>query len=485
MSAIAITRTALRSQVVRELVGERAVDFFAYLTTTEEGEGGGIISRLIGLATKLVGFASKLVFGAGRWLLRNCWDIILTLTYEISYFDWNQSDEAIRRQMQAGNLQVVASAGQLLGVGSVWLVSIGLAGLATMKWPVLGGKVLLDLAEEGGDEIRGELYSFLTTVKNTLTRNWVLGAFLTARQLRLFGLAPVADQREPWTIAGAIEEKIESIGNDALQVFIENFIEGAVDAVTEVGYVVSYSIEDFYRSQRMANRDALGPERGVKVTPDERKPDEFIVVTGPQELAKQSLETTLNQHRFIHNRDLGQLVGQPIQDYIRSGIQLRKLTYVFKSKKAPPWIAPPGESYIKEVSYTIPEVEMGLTWNELKVAGRPWVWGGCRATANMTNGRQMAVYGATPQEAEDKLRELATLTTLDILTISVSEEKDRAANLKKRPTRMYPAYAMLLVRRPNYDNNGIKDLSGQTYDEDLVRIDLWPDEEPPGMVSLL
>jgi hypothetical protein len=485
MAAIALSRSALRSQVVRNLVGERAVDFFAYLTTEEDGEGGGIISRLIGIGAKLVGFASKLVFGVGRWLLRHAWDIILTATYAIAYFNWNQADEEIRRQMEAGAVQIAAAAGELLGVGSVWLVSIGLAGLASMKWPVLGGKVLLDLAEEGGDEIRGELYSFLTQVRTTLTRNFILGTMLTARQLHLFGLKPINEPLEPWSIAGYIEEKVESIDNQVIRAFVENFLEGAVDSIIEVGYVVSYSIEDFYRSQKMANRDALGPERGVKVTPDERKPDEFIVVTGPQEIAKQSLETTLNQHRFIHNRDLGQLVGQPIQDYIRSGIQLRKLTYVFKSKEGPPWIAPPGQDYIKEVSYTIPEVEMGLTWQELKRAGRPWLWGGCRATANLSNGRQMAVYGATTEEAEEKLRELATLTTLEIITLSVSQEKDRHHNLRKRPTRMYPAYAMLLVRRPNYDNQGIKDLSGQTYDEDLVRIDLWPEEEPPGMVSLL
>lgn len=43
---------------------------------------------------------------------------------------------------------------------------------------------------------------------------------------------------------------------------------------------------------------------------------------------------------------------------------------------------------------------------------------------------------------------------------------------------------MLLVRRPNYDNKGIADLSGQTYDEELVRIDLWPDEEPPNFLTL-
>ncbi len=485
MGAIAITRSVLKSQAVRALIGERTVDFFAYLTTDED-EGGilGFIGGVINFAIKLIGFVSRVVFNVGRWFLRNVWDIILTVSFEIAYFDWNQTDEQLMSQMENTNVQIAAAAGELLGVGSVWLVSIGLAGLATMKWPVIAGKVLLDLAEEGGDEIRAELRGFLTATRNALARNYVLGTFLTARQLHLFGLKPVEAEREPWTIAGAIEERVESIDNQALEAFVENFLEGATDAIIEVGYVVTYSIEDFYRSQDMANQTQLGPPRGVKIAPDERKKDEFVVITGPQELAQQQVETVLNQHRFVHNRDLGQLVGMPARDYLRGGVQLRKLEMVFKSKQTPPWIAPPGEEAIKEVSYSIPEVEFNLTWNELKLAGRPWLWGRHYCNANLEGGRKMRVHGATADEAEDKLRELAALSRLNILTISTGEEKQRPNTLKKYSTRMYPAYATLLVRRPTYDQRGISDLSGQTYSQEEIRIDLWPDTEPPGVVAL-
>lgn len=485
MGKIALVRTALKSRVVRELVGERTVDFFAYLTTDEKDEsGGGIISTVIKIGTKLVGFATSILFSVGRWLLRNLWDIILTVSFEIAYFDWAQTDEQIQRQMESSNVQIAAAAGELLGVGAIWLASIGLAGLATMKWPVIAGKVLLDLAEEGGDEIRAELRGFLTSVRNALARNIVMGTFLTARQLRLFGLRPIEREREPWTIAGQIEERVESIPSQVLQTFVENFLEGATDALIEVGYVVTYSIEDFYRSQAMANRGQLGPDRGVKITPDERKNDEFVIITGPQELAQQQVETVLNQHRFVHNRDLGQLVGMPARDYLRGGVQLRKLEMVFKSKQQPPWIAPPGEEAIKEVSYSIPEVEHGLTWNELKLAGRPWLWGRHYCNANLEGGRKMRVHGATADEAEEKLRELAALSRLNILTISTGEERERPNTLKKYSTRMYPAYATLLVRRPTYDQRGISDLSGQTYSQEEIRIDLWPDTEPPGVVAV-
>lgn len=485
MSKIALVRTALKSRAVRELIGERTVDFFAYLTTGEKDEGGGgIIRTVLKIGTKLVGFVSGIVFGVGRWLLSNLWDIILTVSFEIAYFDWNQTDAQIKAQMESSNVQIAAAAGELLGVGSIWLASIGLAGLATMKWPVIAGKVLLDLAEEGGDEIRAELRGFLTSVRNALARNIILGTFLTARQLRLYGLRPIEGEREPWTIAGQIEERIDSIDNNLLRVFVENFLEGATDAIIEVGYVVTYSIEDFYRSQAMANQGQLGPDRGVKITPDERKNEEFVVITGPQELAQQQVETVLNQHRFVHNRDLGQLVGMPARDYLSGGVQLRKLEMVFKSKQTPPWIAPPGEEAIKEVSYSIPEVDFNLTWNELKLAGRPWLWGRHYCNANLEGGRKMRVHGATADEAEEKLRELAALSRLNILTVSTGEEKQRPQTLKKYSTRMYPAYATLLVRRPTYDQRGISDLSGQTYSQEEIRIDLWPDNEPPGVIAL-
>jgi hypothetical protein len=349
-----------------------------------------------------------------------------------------------------------------------------------LKFPVLAGKVMLDLAQEGGEEIRSQLSGFLNVTRNSLTRNIVLASFLSLRQLKRFGLAPVTEVREPWTIAGAIEERVESIENQALQTFVENFIEGAVESLIEVGYVVSYSIEDYYRSQKMANESQFGQDRGVKLIPNRENDDEFTVLTGPQTLIKQNIETAITAHRWVYNRDVGPIVGAPAEDWLRAGVQRRKLTIIFKSKPSPPWVSTPGQPSLKQTTITIPDAKVGLSWQDIKAKAKPYTWGKYRATANLDNGRQMALYGASPQEAELAIRDFIQLSTAEILTLSVTEEKDRHPDLKKEPRQMYPAYASLLVRRGTAERSNLTDLSGQDYKQELRRMELWTDREPPG-----
>ncbi|MBD2090976.1 hypothetical protein H6F67_14060 [Microcoleus sp. FACHB-1515] len=477
----------MQSQVVRNLIGERTIDIFADLTapeTEEQDENQNPIRRwLVGLAKRLPGFILSIFERAVSWLLSNAWSIIVESAHTIANFDWNQTDVSLQREILNNNVQIAGALGQTLGTGSVWLASVALATGATLKFPVLGGRVALALAEEGGEEIRGQVVNLLTATRGALARNAVLGTMLTLRRLRLFGLAPITQQREPWTIAGAIEERIESIDNELLRAFVENFVEGAADAIIEVGYVVSYAIDDYYSSARLANETLLGEERAVKLIPDRNNEEEFITLRGPQELLKQNVQTAITTHAWVHNRDLGQLVGQPAEDWVRAGMQRRKLTIVFKSKQQPPWKAAPGQPRVKECTYTIPDADLGLTWQRIKTAASHYTWGPFLAYANLDNGRQMAVYGATEAEAERKLRELKTLTNAEILTLSVSQEKDRHPGLRKQPIEMYPAYATLLIRRSTAEATGTNDLSGNNYAQELRRMELWPDSEPEGTES--
>lgn len=482
MSTINISRGTLRSRVVREIIGERVIDIFKSLTESEQQGEGGIFRWVTGFAARVVGFVVSIARRAIGWLLRNLWEIIVEATFSIATFDWNQTDAAINSAINQNNIQVAGALGDLLGTGSVWLVSIGIAGAAALKFPVLAGKVALALAEEGGEELRGQIVSFLTVARNAVVRNLILNGFLTLRRLRLFGLSPITERREPWTIAEAIENRVDSIDNEALRLFVDQFLESATEAILEVGYVVSYAIDDYYNASRMANESMLGENRIVKIQPDRRVENETIVIQGPQQLTKQSIQTAITTHRWVHNRDLGQLVGQPAEDWVRAGMQRRKLTIVFKSKEQPPWIG--NEERCKEATYTIPDAKIGLTWHEIKAAANRWTWGKYRATATLDNGRQMAVHGATEAEAERKVRELMTLGTAELLTLSVTEEKDRHPGLRKEPTEMYPAYATLLIRRSTADRTGNTDLSGTNFRDDRIRIDLWPTSEPEDLPPL-
>jgi len=486
VSAIDLAKGSLRSQVVRNIIGERTIDIYKELTTdiTEDSEGNPL-SWIIGAGARLAGFVLGGLARAGGLLLGTAVRWLIQSVIQLSNFNWLASDTAIKDFMEGNNLAIASALGALVGGGGVWLTSIGIASAAAIQYPVLGGKIALELAEEGGEELRGYLRNFVTQTGNTLAQNALLYVFLQSRRAwrKANGMpAAVADGQKPWTISGTIENWAGDIGGTWLRTFVESAIEEASDAAMEAGFILSYALDDYYQSAKLAAQDNLGEHRTIKIIPDKQQEEEFITLSGPQTLLQQDVQTALTTHRWVHNRDLGQIVGQPAEDWLRAGMQRRKLTIVFKSKEKPPWIVPEGR--VKQVAYTVPEPDIGLTWQKLKLAAKPFNWGRYRATVNLDNGRQMAIYGATAAEAEDKIKELLPLSTGNLLTLSVSEEKDRHINLRKHVVRMYPAYATLLIRRSTAELTGTNDLSGDSYRQETIRIDLWPDEEPDDLPPL-
>jgi len=180
---------------------------------------------------------------------------------------------------------------------------------------------------------------------------------------------------------------------------------------------------------------------------------------------------------------MGIVVGQPAASMGRANFQARQLIILFRSRPQPPWRELTGKR-CREASVQIPDLKIAVSWEEIKAAASSFTWGKFRATANMDNRRQMAVYGNTAQEAENKLRRLAVLSTSQILTLSVSEEGERPTKLRKEPTIMYPAYATLINRRNTIDGEGRTSIDNQTYDEKTIRFPLWVTKEPKTLPPL-
>lgn len=482
----------MRSRVVREFIGERSIDIFSSITRIEQppqpdqqGNTPNFFQNVWNIGRRLVGFVVNNLLNFGGWSLSELWDVFVDAAFELVQFDWNQTDAEIRREIFQGEVQIASALGSLIGTSAVWLGSIAVGSTIAFKFPVLGGDLALRLAAEGGEELRGSIRAFLLSTRQVVIRNFVLSGMLTARRLRLFGLAPITQEKKPWTIAGAFEELIERIPDERLRSLVESVVEDAIDSIIEVGYVVSYTLDDYYAAAKLAAQRNDGPARAVRITPDSRAENETIVLKGSQQHLIRQIPQVLATHQLIYNRDVGEIVGQPAEDWARAKVQRRKLTLVFKSRPEPPWRSGPNQGRTREVTVTIPEAKRGLTWQEIKTAARRWTWGKFRATAQLTTGRQMVVYGATADEAEDKIREFMTLTTLELSTLSVTEEKDRNRNLRKLPTVMYPAYGSLLIRRPALEPEGRTDLDGDNYSNELRRFELWPSAEPPGMEILL
>lgn len=403
--------------------------------------------------------------------------VAVSATTTLMNFDWRASDREIAAQIRANNVALAGVWGATIGSGLGWVAGIAVGYGITLLCPVIGSAKLAKLAAgetslEAAEEVGATAMNALRASAKTLGANALLAGYRKVR--RWLGINP-PDDAPSWTISGQIEERIDSIKNDLVRNFIEELTDEFFDSFVESGYIFAYELDSQIAAARAAQQG--GVERTIVLTPDKEVPDEKIVLAGPQNELKTQVQTALTQHRLIHNRDLGLLVGQPAQDYLRAQPQRRQLVILFSERERPPWRMP-NNKRARIATYTIPDCKPDLEWDRIKRAAKAFMWGRFRCTANLKNGRQMAVYGATREAAEEKLRELLELSTTEIMTLSITEERDRNPQLKKDPVRMYPSYATMLVRRPSTDTSGRNTLSGEVLDSKKVRFALWTEKEP-------
>lgn len=484
---ITLTRDSLLSRAVRSRITgsglTRVLNIAPALASNQDdssGSGGGIVQRIFGglfsWGQRFAGFLSAIIKGVS-FTASGIFSMLVSVATELSTFDWAASDNEINGMIKGNNLAIASTWGGLVGSGLGWTVGIGIGYGISVLCPVIGSAKLAQLisgkvALEALEEVGATAVSTLQTTAALTGKSLLLAGYKRFR--RLLGKNP-PDSAPSWTIAGKFEEKIEGIKNEYLRAFVENAADEFFDSFVESGYIFAYELDAQLAAARAAN--AGGIERTVRITPDKRTPGESLILVGPEEKLKQDVQIVLNQHRLIHNRDVGQIIGQPAEDWIRAQPQRRKMVIVFKELKQPPYSKEDGSS-VRTAVYTIPDPKTGLSWEQIKKAAKAFNWGRFRYTAHLDNGRQMAVYGASPQEAEDKLQDLLALTSCRILSGAIAEEKEKATRLKKRNTRLYPATGCLVVRRDTSDDRANRPTLSAALDEEFFRFDLWPDEEP-------
>jgi len=212
---------------------------------------------------------------------------------------------------------------------------------------------------------------------------------------------------------------------------------------------------------------------------------ERIVLRGRSELLKPVITELLAMHQLIDNRDVGQIIGRVVasDEKIRAKPMPLMMTIQWSSIAEPPF-----NKAKTEASYDIPDVKRSaLDWEKIKqVAGgaNGYMWGRFRATAQLSNQRQMQVYGATGEEAEERLLAMATLSEATIETLTTAEEKKvgrRAKHKKlyKETTRVYPAYVSFLHQEKLLGENdaGVATLQG-IYAKSDAKLPLWTSTKP-------
>lgn len=488
--------------------GKRTIKTFLEFSDTNQGDSNVIVS----LTKKFTGFILNLGTGIIKWGLsrisfQGVFTWLISTTTRIVQFDWNQSDTDIQELQRSNNLATVSQWGSAVGAGLGWLTGIAVGyGIGSIM-PVIGGGVLAkalagSVTKEALEEMKYYLIGAITSSAGNAMNNQILNGYMKFRRMvkglpdsvldPIFGETGIKWIREVWgsesapifTISQAVEDDIERISNPYIRTFVESGVDEFFESFIESGYIIAMGLDDAYSQYRMSsNSPTPNTPRAIKFYPDSDD-SQYYQYSGLESEIKTEIEGLVSDTRILGSRELGEWVGQPAIDYIRAVPHRRKATIIYKSIPGKGFYNPDGTK-ARTATYAIPDLDAAISWQKLKTATLPYNWGHWRATANLDNGRQMAIYGASKTEALEKLKDLISLSTAEITSLSCTEELDRNPKRRKEITRMYPYKMKLLVRRYDPDGSSYVDEHGNSYTESTDSIDLWRDDEPENYDGLL
>lgn len=474
-----IIRSELRSQFVREFIGEREFQDISVIQTAT----GVNLNQLT--KWRWVNWIVGKALGFFQWSITGILNFAIKALFKIVNFDWLQSYKEIGDTIKANNLAITGQFAQVLGSAAGWTASIALAGRATIKFPVLGARVGLALAEEGGQTLRNQIGSFLENVTEAIIDNITLTVFSGYRRMGELILQITTGQnidwesREPWSIAKETEKQVEKIENDYVRTFVQQFGDGFLDAIMDIAYVVSFTIDDHFLATQAAMdmmETTNEPVRRIEVFPDRENEEESIILEDTQNNVELSLNNYLSTHEVIRNKDVGVVVGQTYDEWYSLKPQSRKLIIEFRGKEKPPFLNGDG-TLAQRVQISIPNVKPGVGWSQLKTI-KKFTWGNYMARGVFSDRRQMTVWGSSEAEAKSTLLTLAQLSASDLVQVSVSHPEIQNIRRKKEATLVYPAYATLLVRKTTIGANDTTLIDGQNKAMARMRVELWKDDPP-------
>lgn len=463
---------------------------------------GGFLETVINGAIRFGNFLISGIASVISFSFTKLWSWIVSGVQFIYNFNWNISDTAIDKQIQGLWTSFGGILGGAVGRAIGWLGCGVVPAAAVFSFnQSLGTHLLKEVGEQALDEMLDAASEVINAGFRMGTQATFLWLYKDVRRAlkdpnNLFGqgLRAVLGSKtvdnwgtgESWTIAKAVEDRIEKIPDAFWRNFTEEMLEEGSEACIEAGFAVAGGIDAWLAQQAMQSNSVLGPDRTVEIMPDRSAPDERIVLSGSEAVLRPTIVSVLATHQMLGNRDVGVLInGTPTDDYITPGVQERRLLIEFREKAAPPWKMPNGKK-ARRRHITIPDIKRGLSWDELKLAAKQYTSGQRLVTARLNNGRQMQCYASTENEGIQKIKELLVLSTAEILPNGVRDSgyTDPTPRRRSLPYLVYPSKAVLIWRKRAADLQGREDIAGNIWEEQRIEIDLWPDREPPNLKPL-
>jgi hypothetical protein len=351
----------LASRKIRESsTGGNLIRTWSASATTTTSGNGGLLETIVNGALRFGNFLISGIVSLISFSFTKLWSWIVSGVQFIYNFDWNISDTAIDKQIEG----LWNSFGGILGgaVGrTIGWIGCGLVPAATVFSfnQSMGAYLLKEVGEQAIDEMLDAASEVINAGFRMGTQATFLWLYKDVRRAlkdpsNPFGAAlrsVIGNKNvdnwgtgESWTIAKAVEKKVESIPSAFWKNFTEEALEEGSEACIEAGFAVAGGIDAWLAQEAMQRNSFLGSDRTVEITPDRSAPDERIILSGPEAVLRPAIVQVMATHQMLGNRDVGVLInGTPVDDTVTPGVQERRLIIEFKEKNAPPWIMPSGK----------------------------------------------------------------------------------------------------------------------------------------------
>ncbi len=480
-------------------------------------EEGGLIGFLKAGAS-LVGFLVEKVINFIGFSFSALWGGFVTAVHQVGSVNWNATDEELKQLIESNEVAQVGRWGSVAGQTVGWLAGVAVGSAIAFNLPVIGGAMLAkQIAGKTLKEAQEEVIpALLATIKSQLVTNEtnkIIKNYMGFRSMLkrlppkevegLFGKG-VADALSKWGTKGSprfvigekIEETIEKIPNKRVKAFIENFTEELWDSFVEAGFVVASELDGAFMANRQAHIFNQGSQRAVELTfnaeASKENKETFPLVRLPQQQMIPLIHAQVANYRLMNNRDVGMLIGTPVEEFTRAKPQSLRLIIDLYSAKEPPFYRRTANHTTATIS--IPDVKRSaLDWNVIKQAlGGPsgYTWGRFRASAQLETGRRLVLHAGSEKEAETRIKALLSLTTAKLLTLNITEELKQGERLTrkklaKETRKIYPGFFTVINREELLDQDQGRATTKQNYRDARARIPLWTKTAPANADDLI
>jgi len=384
---------SMLADVIKQQIGPRILDMGKTFATDSLNKGR---------ADRLKGFASFLGGAAREVLMSNFSQIVMGSAMTLYTFDWNKSDKQIAEELKANESAMYGAAGRLVGSGAVRMVGLQATKKARNLYPQINPEILIDIEEEGRDEIKSAIQGMFTSMRTSMQKQAVLTTYASGR--KLFGYKEEKDKdgkdkpREPWILSDQLDKVAESSKDANTKAFFTNLKEEAEDAVFDMGYMIANGVTMHWNlTQRSLDAKKL-ESKLIKYTPDITEPNVYTFVQGETDSVKTAINSARLNQIHLESKDVGDIVSIGIQRAMRADLSERILTAYYYSGINGASQTLEGRAKCK--TFKISNIKRTVDWDKMKALLKPVQAGPIKVTAKLSDGHELQGYFST--EAEGK-----------------------------------------------------------------------------------